>query len=278
VIPARAERELAREIHAELAAIAPHRSCCRLAEAAAIAGFGWRARRARQAPLLRTALRLGYRSGDDVPTWRWDGSAEHCRAAYVRGLFLARGSLSLAEGRVHLEFVVEPGEAGELARRLRAMGLPASVRVRRGRGVVTWKSAETVATFLRMTGARTSILDLEARRVARLLRGELNRVLNAEAANLGRMVDSAARQLEAIDLLVADGTFAALPADGRAVARARREAPDASLGELAEATGLHRSTVQRELRRIEREAAERPVGGVRPTVEQRHEPALGGSI
>jgi len=278
VIPSRAERELVTEIRAELAAIAPHRSCCRLAEAAAFAGFAWRAAPARQAPLVRTALRLGYRPGDDVPPWLWDGSAGHCRVAYLRGLFLARGSLSLADGRVHLEFVVEPGEAEGLAQRLRTMGLPASVRMRRRRGVVTWKSAETVGTFLRMTGAGTSTLDLEARRVARSLRGELNRLLNAEAANLGRTVDSAARQLEAIAQLGADGRLAALPADGQAVAGARRDAPDASLGELAEATGLHRSTVQRELRRIERLAADGAAARARPTVPLRRETALGGPI
>jgi len=264
VIPSPAARQLAREIRAELAAVAPHRACCRIAEAAAFVGFSWRASRARQAPLVRTALRLGYRPGDDVPSFQWHGSAGHCRVAYLRGLFLAHGSLSLAEGRVHLEFVVEPGEAEELAQRLRASGLPGSVRVRRGRGVVTWKSSETVATFLRLAGARTSILDLEARRVARLLRGELNRLLNAEAANLARTVGSASRQVEAIDALAAADRLTALPADGQTVARARRDAPEASLAELADATGLHRSTVQRELRRIEREAAEAAVEAGRP--------------
>ncbi len=83
----------------------------------------------------------------------WDTAADHCRLAWLRGLFLARGSLSLAAGRAHLEFVVEPDEAPILAARLADLGLPASWRLRRGRGVVTWKSAETVVTFLRRIGA-----------------------------------------------------------------------------------------------------------------------------
>ncbi len=267
-----AERELAAEIRAELAAVDPRRPCDRIAQAAAFADLEWRRGwRRRQAPLLRTAVRLGHRRGssmgeakraavsdelhDAIETWTWEASADHCRVAYLRGLFLTHGSLSLAEGRVHLEFVLDPADAETLAGRLREMGLPASRRLRRGRGVVTWKSADTVATFLRMAGARTSLFDLEARRVARVLRGELNRLLNAEAANVARTVDSAARQREAIDELAEEGGLTTLPADARTVAQARRDAPEASLGELADATGLHRSTVQRELRRIERLAA-----------------------
>lgn len=271
-----AERDLAAEIRAELAAVDPRRPCDRIAQAAAFADLAWRrGSRRRHARVLRTAVRLGHRADEGlgvelgeamgepvvegmrhaVDAWSWDASAEHCRVAYLRGLFLTHGSLSLADGRVHLEFVLDAAEAERLAGRLREMGLPASHRVRRGRGVLTWKSADTVSTFLRMAGARTSLFDLEARRVARGLRGELNRLLNAEAANLARTVDSAARQREAIDELAADGGLGQLPAEARTVAEARREAPEATLGELADATGLHRSTVQRELQRIERLAA-----------------------
>lgn len=249
------ERQLAREIRAELAAIAPHRACCRRAEAAAFGRFPSRAAGARQAPLARAARRLGHPPGEDGGTWDWDASADHCRLAYLRGLFLTRGSLSVAEGRAHLEFVLEPDEAREVSRWVAELGLPAGQRVRRGRGVVTWKSAETIATFLRLAGAGNALNDLEARRVARALRGDLNRALNAEAANLGRTVGSGLRQVGAIDALAADGRLGALPPETRRVARARREAPSATLAELSEATGLHRSHVQRELERIERIAA-----------------------
>jgi DNA-binding transcriptional regulator WhiA len=253
------ERRLATEIRAELAAVSPPRRCDREAEAAALSSVAWRRHSARQAPLLRTALRLGHRpgsAGPAVPAWRWDDAAQHCRIAYLRGLFLAHGSLSVSDGRVHLEFVLDPDAATELAPRLRALGLPASLRLRRGRGVLTWKSAEAVTTFLRLAGARGTPLDLEAQRVARAVRGDLNRAINAEAANLARTVAAAVRQLDAIEALASDGRLAALHRETRAVAAARREGPGATLGELADATGLHRSTVQRELRRLERLAAE----------------------
>jgi len=171
--------------------------------------------------------------------------------AYLRGLFLARGSLSLASGRTHLEFVVPASEAPLLASRLDEEGLPSAWRLRRGRGVVTWKSADTVGLFLRRIGAGGALLELEARQVARALRGDLNRVLNAESANLQRAVGAAGRQIAAIDELEADGRLTEQPPVVRMVADARRETPEATLGELAERLNVHRSTVQRALERIE---------------------------
>jgi hypothetical protein len=241
-------------LRAELAAIDPSRPCDRRAEAI---GLGTTAP-AREGAVARLAVRLGRgRTGPDPdpaasPHFDWDAAADHCRMAYLRGLFLARGSLSLAGGRTHLEFVVTPDEAGQLARRLGDVELPASWRVRRGRGVVTWKSGDTVGLFLRRIGAAGALLELEARQVSRALRGDLNRVLNAESANLQRAVGAAGRQIAAIAELDEDGRLAEQPYVVRSVAEARRETPEATLAELAERLGVHRSAVQRALERIER--------------------------
>ena len=170
----------------------------------------------------------------------------------MRGLFLGHGSLSLASGRTHLEFVVDAPEAEALAADLGGIGLPASWRIRRGRGVVTWKSSETVGTFLRMVGGGAALLELEARQVSRSMRGDLNRVINAESANLQRAVAAAARQLDAIDAVEADGRLGKQPYGVRLVADARREEPEATFTELAERLQMHRSAVQRALERIER--------------------------
>lgn len=171
--------------------------------------------------------------------------------AYLRGLFLACGSLSIAGPRTHLEFAVPLDEAAVLSRRLGDAGLPASWRIRRGRGVVTWKSAETVALFLRRAGLRGSLLEFEARRVQRAVRSDLNRVVNAESANLERAVAAAGRQLVAIEVLESDGRLSGQPYTVRLVAEARRETPEATLSELAERLGVGRSVVQRALERIE---------------------------
>ena len=250
----RSERDLVVALRSELAGIDPARPCDRLAEAAGLGDDAWN----REPAVTRLAVRLERRSVEragGAPPFDWDAAADHCRWAWLRGRFLARGSLSLANGRTHLEFIVAPDEAPDLANRLAELGLPAAWRLRRGRGVVTWKSGEAVGTFLRRIGAGAALLELEARQVSRALRGELNRVLNAESANLQRAVAAAGRQLDAIDRLEADGRLAAQPRVVRAVAAARRETPEATLAELASRLDLHRSAVQRALERLERLAS-----------------------
>ena len=260
------DRDLVLALRAELAAIDPSRACDRRAEVAGLAvdsrgrGRGGRGGR-HEAPVARLLVRLGRAAVDEasgdggssgVAAFDWEAAADHCRMAWLRGLFLARGSLSLAGGRTHLEFVVTPADAPILALHLTGVGMPASWRIRRGRGVVTWKSGDTIWLFLRRIGASAALLEIEARQVSRALRGDLNRVLNAESANLQRSVGAAGRQVAAIDELAATGELAEQPFVVRAVAEARRETPEATLTELGERLQLHRSAVQRALERIER--------------------------
>ncbi len=248
----RSDRELAAAIRAELAGIEPTRSCCRSAERA---GLGSAATgRAHTPAVARLAVRLGH--GGATAPFDWDGAADHCRLSYLRGLFLARASLSLGPSRTHLEFVVDPDEAPRLAGRLDEMGLAASWRVRRRRGVVTWKSADRVAAFLGALGAGPSLLELQSRAVTRTLHGELNRLFNADAANLGRAVSASSRQIAAIVQLESAGRLEAERDTIRALARARRRAPEATLAELAVEVGITRSAAQRGLERIERIALE----------------------
>lgn len=268
----RTERDLVIALRDELAAIDPSRPCDRVAE---VDGLG-PAPIGREGSMTRLVHRLrrlvegqagqagpAGPAGASMFAWR---TAEHCRVAWLRGRFLARGSLSLAGGRTHLEFVVAPDEAPVLAARLMEFGLPVSWRLRRGRGVVTSKNGEAVGTFLRRIGASGALLEVEARQVSRALRGELNRVLNAESANLQRAVSAAGRQLDAIDMLEADGRLTTQPHVVRLVAEARRETPEASLAELAERLEIHRSAVQRALERMERLATLEPDAPARQQV------------
>jgi DNA-binding protein WhiA len=197
--------------------------------------------------VARLAVRL-----EDAPVaaFDWAGAPRHCREAWLRGRFLAAGSLSTGEGGAHLELTDAPAAAEALAEHLAGMGLAASWRVRRGRGVVTLKRTDDIITLLRLIGASATVLDLESRLVTRQLQGHLNRVINAEGANLRRSVRAAYRQLEAVEALRADGRLAALPPQVREVAMARLEAPEASFTELSAMTGVGRSGVQRALERI----------------------------
>jgi DNA-binding protein WhiA len=250
VAPTR-DRDLVQAVRAELAAIDPPRRCCRAAERA---GLGLAARgRARSPVVARLAVRLADEDlgGAESPVFDWSTARSHCRAAWLRGRFLSAGSLSLGSRGAHLELVVPPAEADELARRLEDGGFPARRRMRRGRVVMTWKRTETILAFLRSIGAGTSLLEVESRLVMRQLQGHLNRVINAENANLERSVASSARQLVAIDRLEVEGRLADLPPTERAVADERRASPEATFSELAARLGLSRARVQRAFDRLE---------------------------
>jgi DNA-binding protein WhiA len=190
----------------------------------------------------------------------WDEARQHCRAAWIRGRFLSVGSLSLGPAGSHLELVVPPGEAAMLARRLGDAGVAVSLRERRARGVVTVKGHDAVLALLRWCGAASSVLEIEARLVTRQLQGHLNRVLNAETANLRRSVSSSVRQLATIDRLEASGAFVDLPPIEQRVAHERRAAPEATFSELAARLDLSRARVQRAFERMDAAASRAPEG------------------
>lgn len=206
---------------------------------------------ARRAARDADAARVVRGADDTAVDIDWAAARSHCRAAWLRGRYLAAGSLSLGARGPHLEIVVPLEEGARLAERLAQAGFPARQRLRRGRSVATWKRTDTILAFLRSCGASASVLEIESRLVMRQLHGHLNRVLNAETANLERTVASSARHVAIIEQLEADGRLAELPDLERAVVAERRAAPDASFTELALRLGLSRARVQRTFQRLE---------------------------
>ncbi len=170
--------------------------------------------------------------------------------AYLRGAFLARGSLSVSAAGTHLEMVVPAAELDTMAERVATLGLPAGRRLRRGRGVLTWKNADEITGLLRRLGASRTTLELESRLISRDLSSHLNRVVNAEHANLRRAVAAARRQLAEIDVLERSGSLRRMPPDVRRVAAERRRAPEATFAEIATRLDLSRGQVQRAFERI----------------------------
>src|SRR5256712_1694018 len=156
-----------------------------------------------------------------------------CRRAYLRGLFLAGGSLSAGRSGYTLELRPPRGEAGRAQHQLRSFGLAPRSRTRRGRAVHTLRAADAIAAFLRLAGATETLLRFESRRVSREVRGRTNAAVNAESANLARTVTAAREQTEAIRELRAAGRLGALPPPVRAAAAARPRAPDARLAQPA---------------------------------------------
>ena len=94
-----------------------------------------------------------------------------------------------------------------------------------GRSVVYLKGRDEVANLLQLTGAHGALLEFAADQVGRDVQNRLNRLLNAEAANVNRTVRAAERQVRAIEQLDATHQLDALSPGLRAVADARRAYP-----------------------------------------------------
>lgn len=157
-----------------------------------------------------------------------------CRRSFLRGAFLAGGSLSAPAGSgYHLEINCGSREAALILRScLETFNIPSSIRQRRGCHCLYQKSSEAIADFLRVIGADSALLQLESARVIRSMRNQVNRLVNCETANLEKVVASAQLQLAVIDRVERHTGLHNLSPSLRLAAEMRRRYPEASLREL----------------------------------------------
>ncbi len=174
-----------------------------------------------------------------------------CRVAYLRGAFLAGGSVSRPEASCHLEYVTTNYQLAELLQSLlRRLGFSAGLTGRKEDYVVYLKEGDAILDFLAMTGAEEAATAFEAARNVKEVRNQVNRLVNCETANLGKTAAAAARQVTAIQAFAAAGGLAGLAPGLRAAAEARLAHPEASLAELSAELGVGRSGVNHRLRRL----------------------------
>jgi DNA-binding transcriptional regulator WhiA len=193
-----------------------------------------------------------------------DGDAE--TAALLRGVVLIGGSLSAPDRPVHVELSGVPDGVAPLIIGALSQVIP-GVRPSHdpSRRRIVLKSGESVADLLAVLGATRAFLTFDDRRLRRQLRGEANRLANADAANLARIASSAGTQIDAIEVAVERAGWEVFDQDLRDTALARLANPSASLTELAQLLGVARATLHRRLQRVEqsaREVAEGPSTGV----------------
>ncbi len=200
-------------------------------------------RRDKYAANRRTyAIRLAGASNGQLPgvgevlqALEGEGLARCCLQAYLRGAFLAAGSVTSPDGAHHLEMVLPTRSAAEgVVRALARLGLRGRCRCRRGRWVVYLKGAEEIGHFLALVGAHRSLLEYENVRVVRHLRGQVNRVVNCETANLGKAIEASLRQVQDIRVIAQRVGLSSLPPHLEQTARARLAHPEMTMRELGQ--------------------------------------------
>ena len=160
---------------------------------------------------------------------------ECCKAAFLRGAFLAGGSVTDPEKGYHMELTTThqsvAREANALTREV--MAFPPKMASRAGGQVLYFKQSEQICDFLTYLGAPVAAMGIMEARLERELNNKVNRRCNCDDANISKVVEAAQEQLAAIRTLKEAGMMEKLPAKMKQAADAREANPAASLTELA---------------------------------------------
>lgn len=178
-----------------------------------------------------------------------------CRRAFLRGIFMAGGSLSVPRSGYHLELNSGFHEDARFLRQmLQSFSLEPACRKRKDSYSLYFKDGDSIAEFLRIVGASRTLLALENRRVVKSMRNTVNRLVNCDTANLEKVVVSAQRQLAAIRKVEHTIGLDNLPPGLKEAARLRLCFPEASLRELGAmlTPPVGKSGMNHRYRRLER--------------------------
>ena len=176
-----------------------------------------------------------------------------CRRAFIRGAFLAAGSISAPEKFYHFEIVcpTEP-KAEQLKNIIATFDIEAKVVPRKKYYVVYIKEGSQIVDILNVMEAPVSLMELENIRIVKEMRGSVNRQVNCETANINKTVSAAVKQIEDIRFIQSVAGLSGLPESLQEMARIRLERPEATLKELGEALEppVGKSGVNHRLRKL----------------------------
>lgn len=176
-----------------------------------------------------------------------------CKRAYLRGAFLAAGSLTNPEKGYHFEIVCEiEKQANIIMGILMDFGLKVKLVERKKYYVVYIKDGSMIVDALNVMGAHVSLMDMENVRILKDVRNAVNRRVNCETANLNKTVSAAVKQIEDIKYIEIEKGIKYLPENLRDIARIRLEEPELSLKDLGQMLNppLGKSGVNHRLRKI----------------------------
>ncbi|GKU77744.1 DNA-binding protein WhiA [Paenibacillus sp. L3-i20] len=187
-----------------------------------------------------------------------------CKRSYLRGAFLAGGSVNNPEGSsYHLEISSMYEEhCGALVDLANKFDLNARC-IERKKGFIFYiKEGEKIIELLNIIGAHQALFKFEDVRIMRDMRNSVNRIVNCETANLNKTIGAAVRQIDNIKLLQKEIGLESLPDKLREVAEIRLLHPDLNLTEVGEMlrSRVSKSGVNHRLRKID-ELAEKIRGG-----------------
>lgn len=179
---------------------------------------------------------------------------ECCKAAFVRGAFLAGGSITDPSKRCQLELICDHMRvARETYALLLDMGFEPKETVRGGAHYITYfKRSEAIEDLFTTIGAPIAAMDIMSAKVEKDMRNAVNRRVNCDSANADKIVSAAQAQLDKIRTLDKECGLDNLPKDLQQLAYLRIANPEASLADLAQLSypPISKSGINHRLRKL----------------------------
>ena len=158
-----------------------------------------------------------------------------CRAAFLRGAFLAGGSVTDPEKGYHFEIATTHHAVARQTFALmeEMLGFYPKMAARGGGQVLYFKQSDLISDCLTFLGAPVAAMGIMEAKLEKELNNKVNRRCNCDDANTSKVVEAAQEQLVSIRFLIDKGLLENLPQKLQAAAKARTENPESSLTELA---------------------------------------------
>jgi len=182
-----------------------------------------------------------------------------CIRAYLRGGFLAVGSVSNPDKSYHIEMAFTNSKiSGEFIKYMECYDLKPKLIQRKNYDIVYMKEGQDIVDFLNIINAHNALLEMENIRILKDMRNQVNRLVNCETANLEKTVNASLKQVSYIKYLDDTVGIENLPVNLREIARLRMENPEASLSELGKMLNpkLSKSGVNHRMRRLQKLATD----------------------
>ena len=176
-----------------------------------------------------------------------------CKRAYIRGAFIAAGSMSDPSKSYHFEIVCrEIAQAKQLQDAINSFEMEAKIVERKKHQVVYLKEGAQIVDMLNIMEAHVALMNLENVRILKEMRNSVNRKVNCETANISKTVAAAVKQLGDIEYIKQNAGLDSLPENLKEMALLRLEYPDTPLKELGTYLDppVGKSGVNHRLRRI----------------------------
>ena len=158
-----------------------------------------------------------------------------CKRAFIRGAFMATGSMSDPNKSYHFEIVCKSLEqATRLQELMQEFETDPKIVERKNHYVVYLKEGSQIVDMLNVMEAYVSLMNLENVRILKEMSNSINRQVNCETANITKTVNAAVKQIADIELIRERMGLDELPAPLREMAYVRLEYPDAPLKDLGQ--------------------------------------------